>query len=226
MRDQFTVEDLVKLLPFENLLVVAALSGEQLLAALENSVSMWPKKEGRFMQAPAPPVRRNPPQSAGRAPPPLSAGARVQVSNLKFAFDGGAPSGARVDRGSVLVGGEALDPGREYSVAVLDITAAGKEGYDVFTEARVLRDSEVNSDLKTLVRNHFCLRGAAAKLQMLMKRRSSLGSTKARAAAQPGPPPLLLPARPGPLRRRPGAGRRRRRCGGPRRPRLGGTSPG
>ena len=69
MRDQFTVEDLVKLLPFENLLVVAALSGEQLLAALENSVSMWPKKEGRFMQAPPP----SPPQSAAiRRPGPAT----------------------------------------------------------------------------------------------------------------------------------------------------------
>ena len=46
-----TVEDMVKLLPFDNLLVVIAITGQQLMEVLENGVSQWPKKEGRFPQA-------------------------------------------------------------------------------------------------------------------------------------------------------------------------------
>ena len=64
----FTVEDLLKLLPFDNLLAVKALKGADLLDALENGVSKWPNKEGRF----------------------------PQVSNLKFTFDGSKPAGERV----------------------------------------------------------------------------------------------------------------------------------
>lgn len=46
----FTVEDMVKLLPFENHLVSVGVTGAALLEILENGVSQWPKKEGRFPQ--------------------------------------------------------------------------------------------------------------------------------------------------------------------------------
>lgn len=47
----FTVEDMVKLLPFDNHLWSVGLTGGQVLEVLENGVSQWPKKEGRFPQA-------------------------------------------------------------------------------------------------------------------------------------------------------------------------------
>ena len=53
----FTLEDLSKLLPFPNELCVVELSGAQILECLENSVSQWPKKEGRFAQARGPTAR-------------------------------------------------------------------------------------------------------------------------------------------------------------------------
>ena len=53
----FTLEDLSKLLPFPNELCVVELSGAQILECLENSVSQWPKKEGRFAQARGPAAR-------------------------------------------------------------------------------------------------------------------------------------------------------------------------
>lgn len=46
--------DLVTILPFEDITIVARVSGRNLRLALENSVSQYPKHEGRFPQ-----VRRN-----------------------------------------------------------------------------------------------------------------------------------------------------------------------
>ena len=69
------------------------------------------------------------------------------MSNLHFTFDGRLPAGGRVVPGSVTVAGEPLDLAKEYSVAVLDLAAHGKEGYDVFLKGKVLRDEEVGYSL-------------------------------------------------------------------------------
>lgn len=45
-----TYRDLVNVLPMMDETVVLRVTGQQLLAALENGVSMWPKQEGRFPQ--------------------------------------------------------------------------------------------------------------------------------------------------------------------------------
>jgi len=45
-----TYRDLVNILPMMDDTVVICVTGQQLLAALENGVSMWPKQEGRFPQ--------------------------------------------------------------------------------------------------------------------------------------------------------------------------------
>lgn len=58
-------------------------AGSQLVAALENGVSQWPKLEGRF----------------------------PQVSGVRFEFDPAQPPGRRVVPGSVTVGGADLQPG-------------------------------------------------------------------------------------------------------------------
>lgn len=127
---QFTLEDLMKLLPFPNELMVVELSGEQILHCLENSVSGWPKKEGRFMQ----------------------------VSGIKFTFDGNRDSYSRVLRDSVVVEQNSefvpLQPDKKYSVAALDFAAKGNEGFTAFTEGKVLWDEEVCTPLGTLVRNY------------------------------------------------------------------------
>lgn len=85
----FRVRDLSVLLPMLDELCVLALSGQELLAALENGVSMWPKLEGRFLA----------------------------VSGVRFAFDGAKPAGSRVDVSSLRVNGEPLElSGRVYKV--------------------------------------------------------------------------------------------------------------
>ena len=123
----FTLEDLMKLLPFANELMVVELTGAQVLHCLENSVSGWPKKEGRF----------------------------VQVSGVKFEFDGSKDPMGRVTEGSVMTACGRYQPGTEqnpyvpldlekkYSVGALDFAAKGNEGFTAFLEGTVLMDEEV-----------------------------------------------------------------------------------
>ena len=76
---------------------------------MENSVSQWPKKEGRF----------------------------AQVSGLRFEFDGSLPAGARVAHDSVMfvphsesgvVGARVpIELARGYSVCTIDFIAAGAQ---------------------------------------------------------------------------------------------------
>ena len=68
-------KDLVALLPMQDSIVVLRMPGRVLLAALENAVSAWPAREGRF----------------------------AQVSGIRFGFDPTRPPGARVLRESVKV---------------------------------------------------------------------------------------------------------------------------
>ena len=71
-----------------NTQVVLGLTGTQLLATLENGVSMHPRLEGRFLQ----------------------------VSGVSFEFDPTRPAGGRITDGSVAVGGAPLGLSREYKV--------------------------------------------------------------------------------------------------------------
>jgi 2',3'-cyclic-nucleotide 2'-phosphodiesterase (5'-nucleotidase family) len=91
--------DLLRELPFGNLVVALSLTGAQVRAALENSVSRVEGKAGRF----------------------------AQVSGLSFRYDRARPPGARVLE--VRVGGAPLEAGRAYRVATTEFTAAGGDGY-------------------------------------------------------------------------------------------------
>lgn len=75
------VQDLMAILPMADPLVVLELTGEQLLAALENGVSQYPKQEGRF----------------------------PQVSGLSFSFNPQQPSRSRVLSNTVCVNGKPLE---------------------------------------------------------------------------------------------------------------------
>ena len=144
---EFTVEDLIKLLPFANLLYVMGVKGDKLLPLLENGVSKWPAKDGRF----------------------------PQVSNMAFTFDGNKPSGERVVADSITVGGEPVDPEREYSCVCLDFAAKGMEGYDAFLEGRVIMDGETTIPLATLVRNHLTCVSVINKTTSLLQRKDTAG---------------------------------------------------
>ena len=103
-----------KALPFPDIIIVQELSGEEVLAALENGVSKYPAFDGRF---------------------PL-------VSGIRFTFDAKQPAGNRIVRNSVYVKDELLNPESNYSLATKWFVSLGKDGYDMFVGKRYLLDYE------------------------------------------------------------------------------------
>lgn len=130
----FKMRDLMAMLPMVDSLAVLELTGEQLLKALENGVSQYPSYEGRF----------------------------PQVSGLSFTFDPSQPSGSRVISSTVLVKAEQLKLDRVYRLVTKGYIASGKDGYDVFKEAKVVVSEDEGPILSAIVRNHFSM---CSKLQ-------------------------------------------------------------
>ncbi|MGD9567004.1 MAG: 5'-nucleotidase C-terminal domain-containing protein [Sedimentibacter sp.] len=91
-----------ELFPFGNTIQVKKITGEDLLAVLEHSVSGYPAAQGAFMQ----------------------------VSGLKFVFNPAQPVGSRVVE--VTVGDKALEKTSEYTVAINDFLGIGGDGYEMF----------------------------------------------------------------------------------------------
>lgn len=85
-------------------------AGEDLLAALENGVCMYPKLEGRFLQ----------------------------VGGLSFAFDPSKPPLQRVDARFVRVGDQYLELNAKYRMVTKAYMLAGKDGFDVLKKTKVL----------------------------------------------------------------------------------------
>lgn len=108
-----TKRDVYTILPFENLVVKKTLRGSVLRAALEHGVSkVSTGPDGRF----------------------------PQISGMSFEYDGSKPVGARVVQ--VRVGGEPLDDGREYTVAVNSFLARGGDDYTMLVDAPALSPGE------------------------------------------------------------------------------------
>ncbi len=106
IREDIQIGDITKgkiaaIFPFGNTIEVKKITGEDLLAMLEVSVSDYPAAKGAFLQ----------------------------VSGLKFTFDPNLAVGSKVTKATV--GGEALDKTKEYTVAVNDFMANGGDGYEV-----------------------------------------------------------------------------------------------
>ena len=99
------MKNVYNVLPFNNYIVAIRLNGKEIKATLEHGVSAIEKNEGRF----------------------------PQVSGLTFTYNASAPVGSRV--GEILIAGNAIDPGREYTVATNDFLAAGGDGYTAFGDA-------------------------------------------------------------------------------------------
>ncbi|CAG5129813.1 unnamed protein product [Candidula unifasciata] len=126
-KGDFTIRDLLTILPMVDSLVVIKVTGAQLLEALENSVSKYPVKEGRF----------------------------PQVAGISFGFDPTKPPGKRVGHELVKVQDEYIDPDKEYLLATKEYLAQGKDGYDVFKNCPIVVASEQCPALSTVVQNHF-----------------------------------------------------------------------
>jgi 5'-nucleotidase / UDP-sugar diphosphatase len=104
-----TLGDVLTVLPFGNLVSTLRLSGEDLLAALENGVSKIEGGEGRFLQ----------------------------VSGLRYQIDPSQPAGSRIVSVEVLDtqgNYQALDPKTVYTVATNDFISGGGDGYSVIAK--------------------------------------------------------------------------------------------
>eukprot|EP00930_Biecheleria_cincta_P067348 TRINITY_DN5387_c0_g1_i2.p2 TRINITY_DN5387_c0_g1~~TRINITY_DN5387_c0_g1_i2.p2 ORF type:complete len:161 (-),score=36.39 TRINITY_DN5387_c0_g1_i2:46-528(-) len=102
------------------------MTGEQLAQVLQNSVSQYPRLEGRFLQ----------------------------VSGVTFDFNPTAPAGERLVDESIKVGGQLLDRGRCYRITTLNYLRQGKDGFDALKAATCLADGEQAGILPMLVREH------------------------------------------------------------------------
>lgn len=119
-----TGRDTLTILPFNNIVVKIELSGQQLLAALENSVSLVEHNAGRF----------------------------AQVSGMTFTVDASLEPGSRVS--DVLVNGEPLDLGRMYTASVNDYIVEGGDGYESFVGTTKLVDERAGPLLAEVLTNY------------------------------------------------------------------------
>lgn len=149
------MSDLADLVPMDDSMEVVEITGEKLLQVLENGVSQYPAMEGRF----------------------------PCVDGVRFTFDPSQAAGSRIVDGSVTVRsrqcfsclhkkGETpatpllsstnsptpfcpLELQRTYTLCTKTYLLNGKDGYDVLSELKVVRDEEYCPLLPTAVANLF-----------------------------------------------------------------------
>lgn len=104
-----TVGEVLTVMPFGNALAIMDLTGTELKAALEHSVSAYPSESGGFLH----------------------------VSGLQFKFDPAKAAGSRVHSVNVKVGDTLtpLEDAKRYKVATNTFTAKGGDGYASFGAA-------------------------------------------------------------------------------------------
>ncbi len=118
---ELTRRDLVAMHPFGGIACEVEVSGETIVAALENGFSRLGESAGRF----------------------------PQVGGIEVEVDPERPAGQRV--AAATVGGQPLDPARRYTVAVTDYMLGGGDGYSMFADGKVLVTPEAGSMLVTLL---------------------------------------------------------------------------
>jgi 2',3'-cyclic-nucleotide 2'-phosphodiesterase (5'-nucleotidase family) len=103
-----TRRDVLSELPFGNATTMVEITGRDIKDALENGVSQFEERAGRF----------------------------PQVSGLAVEVDGKAQPGARII--SVMVNGQPLDPDKRYKVATNNFMMQGGDGYTALTRGRTI----------------------------------------------------------------------------------------
>ena len=118
---EITRRTVVDVLPFPNDTVSLALTGAELLDALEHGVSAVEDGDGRFLQ----------------------------VSGVRYAFDADREPGDRITEATV--DGEPIDENATYAVATNDFIAGGGDGYEVLEKAEVLVPAAAGERLSAAV---------------------------------------------------------------------------
>ncbi|KAI0241879.1 hypothetical protein L0F63_004273 [Massospora cicadina] len=124
-----TLGEILAILPFDDPVVMLSLTGEDLIEALEASVAMYPKQEGRF----------------------------PQVSGLELTFDPSATPGHRVVELLLTnsIKPEPIVRNRSYSVVTRNYMALGFDGFDALKRGKYVVDEENGMMASTLVRRFF-----------------------------------------------------------------------
>ncbi len=99
---EVTMGEVLTVLPFQNTLATFEVTGEAILAALENGVGQVEEGAGRF----------------------------PQVAGMTFTADLSQPAGSRIS--DVTIAGEALDPAASYLMATNNYMRNGGDGYSMF----------------------------------------------------------------------------------------------
>ncbi|WP_158289522.1 5'-nucleotidase C-terminal domain-containing protein [Paenibacillus flagellatus] len=118
----FTLKDAKSILPFGNKIVAAEMSGETLLAALENGVSATEQLAGRFLQ----------------------------VSGVSYVYNPGKPTGRRIEDAEA--NGVPVDKNARYKVALSNYMFTGGDSYTMFGDAKsIVSANEALTDVELLV---------------------------------------------------------------------------
>ncbi len=113
-----TLQDVVSVFPFGNLVVVKEVTGQELLEAIEHGIRNYPEAEGGF---------------------PHVAGIQVTFNPKNDALD-------RVVHIS-LNNGKEFDPKAKYSLATSDFLSAGGDGYEMLADNKVLGEYSSFDDI-------------------------------------------------------------------------------
>ena len=123
--DSITYQDLVNILPYFNEIVIARVSGQMILDALEFGVSFLPAEFAGFPQVSGITYRVN---------PGIESSVRKNEKNQFVSVEGER----RVS--DVKIEGEAVDPDRSYTLAITLFLLTGGDGYTMFTDAEIIFD--------------------------------------------------------------------------------------
>ncbi|MCK0095557.1 5'-nucleotidase/apyrase family protein [Yoonia sp. F2084L] len=102
---EVTKGEVLTVLPFQNTLSTFQVTGEAMIAALENGASQHEEGSGRF----------------------------PQVSGMSFVVDLSQEPGSRIS--DIMVGGEPIDPAATYGVVSNNFVRNGGDGYSMFEDA-------------------------------------------------------------------------------------------
>ncbi len=114
---EVTIQDILTSFPFTNTLAVIEVTGEEILAAMEHGVDLYPEQAGHF----------------------------PHVSGMSYKFDPNKPVGERIVE--VLVGGEALVLDKKYTLVTNDFMASGGDGYTMFANKPFVAEGGLLSDV-------------------------------------------------------------------------------
>ncbi|WP_225026779.1 bifunctional metallophosphatase/5'-nucleotidase [Xinfangfangia pollutisoli] len=106
---EVTMGEVLTVLPFQNTLATFETTGQTLIDALENGVSQYEEKAGRFLQ----------------------------VAGMKYTFDISQPAGSRVSDVLVAEGDQwvPIDPAKTYLVVTNNYVRNGGDGFKMFVDA-------------------------------------------------------------------------------------------